>query len=75
MTALRVERHAKGPRVYVLGLRVHHGASGALGLAAAYRLRRRPRAGLLAAISVAAIVDDLHDFPFNPIERRRRNAH
>jgi hypothetical protein len=55
-----VVRHPWGPRLYVAGLRVHHGSAGVaigmLGLA-----RRDP---LLGLAGLAMVIDDLSDFPW-----------
>lgn len=53
---LILERHPAGPRLWVAGQRIHHGAVGCL-LAAA--LRRKRTALLVAA---ALILDDRHDW-------------
>lgn len=55
-----VVRHPWGPRVYVGGLRVHHGSAG-LALAFLAVLAKRPG---LAAIGVAGVVHDRADFPW-----------
>lgn len=57
---LRIYRHPSGPRVYLLGARVHHGAAG-IGAAAALAALGRP-ALALAALAIAA--HDWRDFPF-----------
>lgn len=64
---LRVERHPKGPRVYVLELRIHHGLAGAalVGLGVVRRDRR------VAALGLALIADDIRDFPW-PLQRVTR---
>lgn len=55
-----VVRHPNGPRVYVAGLRVHHGSAGcALALIGLTR-----RNLVLTAIATAMVVDDLSDFPW-----------
>lgn len=53
---LIIRSYPEGPRVWVAGQRVHHGASGLL-LAAI--LRRRPR---LAALALAWAATDWHDW-------------
>jgi hypothetical protein len=45
---IRLERHPKGPRVWVLGRRLHHGRAGQL----------------LAAVGVALMAHDWRDFPW-----------
>lgn len=69
MRLVRVHRHAYGPRVYVIGVRVHHGPAA---LAAAYILRHHRRARLIA-LAIAA--HDARDFPFrdsdNHVPRRK----
>ena len=57
MSPLHVQRHPLGPRLYVGGFRLHHGASGCA-LAALALCARRPRLAL-AGLLVAA--HDLHD--------------
>ncbi len=57
---MRIERNTNGPRVYVLGLRLHHGLIGAALLALG--LARSERSLVLAG--VALIADDAHDFPW-----------
>lgn len=55
-----VVRHPNGPRLYVAGLRVHHGTAGcALALVGLTR-----RNLVLTAIAAAMVVDDLADFPW-----------
>jgi hypothetical protein len=66
--AVAIERHPRGPRLYVRGLRVHHGLSGALVCLAALAGGRRPAA--LLGLCLAA--HDAADFPWPLRERRRR---
>jgi len=55
-----VVRHPSGPRVYIAGLRVHHGSAGcALGLAAL--IARSP---WLAGAALALVLHDARDFPW-----------
>lgn len=49
MSLLIVQRHPRGPRVFVLGQRVHHGATGCALALAAIRAHRLRRLALLAA--------------------------
>lgn len=67
-----IVRHPHGPRVYVAGLRVHHG-SAALCVAIAATVVRRPR---IAAAALCAVAHDASDFPWrdsdNHAPRRRR---
>lgn len=56
----RVVRHPHGPRLYVAGVRVHHG-SAALALAVAAVVARRPR---VAAAALIAVAHDARDFPW-----------
>jgi hypothetical protein len=62
---MRIERNANGPRVYVFGLRIHHGLAGvaliAVGLAHSERS--------LIALGCALVLDDAHDFPWALLER------
>ena len=53
-----VVKHPNGPRVFVVGQRLHHGASGLLA-AALLLLRRRHRLALLALL---AVLHDRHDW-------------
>jgi hypothetical protein len=57
---VRVKRHERGPRLYVAGLRVHHGP--AFGLAAILCWRCRWRRIAIALGAYAAT--DARDFPF-----------
>lgn len=50
-----IRGYPEGPRVWIAGQRIHHGATG---LVLAAVLRRRHRLALLA---LAAVVHDLHD--------------
>lgn len=58
--AVRIQRHERGPRVYVAGQRVHHGP--AFGMAAILCWRNRWR--LVAAALGAVAATDYRDFPF-----------
>lgn len=58
MRGVTVRSYPEGPRVWVAGQRVHHGASG-LGLAAAALAFRRHR---LCLAALAVVVHDLHDW-------------
>lgn len=53
---IRIHAHANGPRLYVGGQRVHHGATGCVLVA----FGRRHRALLVAAL--ALIAHDAHDW-------------
>lgn len=55
---LRVIRHPNGPRVYVLGQRVHHGATGCVVVAAGVLARKR---AILAA-GILLTAHDRHDW-------------
>lgn len=57
---IRVVRHERGPRVYVVSIRVHHGTGGLL-LAGAALLARRRRLAVALALWAAT---DWRDFPF-----------
>jgi hypothetical protein len=65
---IRVIRHEAGPRVYVRGLRVHHGLTGAvmLGCAVLARAAARP---LVCTIAVSLMLHDVHDFPWSLRDR------
>lgn len=60
MTAISVTRHPHGPRLHVLGARIHHGPPGAL-IAAAGAALRKP---LLIVLGAAIAASDAHDFPW-----------
>ena len=60
MNAVRIDRHERGPRVYLAGLRIHHGTAGIVAILT-FPLTRR-RAILLAGI--VALAHDRKDFPF-----------
>jgi hypothetical protein len=57
MTPIVVQRHPQGPRVWIAGQRIHHGASGTI-LGAAALLARRRRLG---AVLLAWALTDWHD--------------
>lgn len=57
---IRVAHHTNGPRVYVIGLRLHHGVSGAALAAVALAAHRR---GLALGFAIWAATD-YRDFPF-----------
>ena len=57
---MRIEHHPNGPRLYVHGLRLHHGLTGSVLLLAGV-------AGHLRTVTLAGallVADDLHDFPW-----------
>lgn len=64
LTYLRIDRHARGPRVYLGGRRIHHGAAG-LAMAAALAATRRRR---LSYLALAIAAHDIRDFPFRDID-------
>lgn len=56
----RIVGHPCGPRLYVAGLRVHHGAAGcAIALIGLARHNT-----LIAAVGLVMAIDDRADFPF-----------
>lgn len=57
---IRLIRHERGPRVYILGRRVHHGSVGCGLLAVGCFARLRS----LRVIAFAMILHDGADFPF-----------
>jgi hypothetical protein len=56
--------HPYGPRVYVLGRRVHHGAVGCMALAAAAATRRR----WLVGVGALLVSHDARDFPWRDVD-------
>jgi hypothetical protein len=63
-----VVRHPHGARLYVAGVRVHHGSAGcALALIGLAR-----RNLLLTAIAGAMVIDDLADFPWRDRDNHPR---
>ena len=72
---VRIVAHARGPRTYLFGLRIHHGSAGALLTAAGLALARRHRAGyVLAAIGAVALYDDRADFPFRDCDNHYKRG-
>jgi hypothetical protein len=63
-----IVRHPWGPRVYLVGLRVHHGSAGCA-LALVGLARRRL---WVAAIAAAMIVHDAGDFPWRDADNHLR---
>jgi hypothetical protein len=59
MTALRVTAHP--PRCYVAGLRVHHGLTGVLLIAAGLASRRRG----VFALGALLTIEDFGDWPWS----------
>jgi hypothetical protein len=62
---MRIERHNNGPRVYLLGLRLHHGLTGALLCLAGFVREERH----VLVLGLLLIADDAHDFPWRLRER------
>lgn len=63
---LRIAHHANGPRVYVLGMRVHHGTTGvvcACVLRFTGQKHRRVRTFLMC-VCACAVWHDRKDFPW-----------
>lgn len=56
---VHVQRHPAGPRLWIAGQRVHHGATGCALMLAALRLRRHRRG--LAVAGLLLVTDDRHD--------------
>lgn len=54
-----IQRHVRGPRLFVFGQRLHHGATGC-GLVAASLAHRRLRA--LALVGAILAAHDAHDW-------------
>lgn len=65
---IRVVRHAHGPRLYLVGRRVHHGSAGLLAAAVSYRLRRHRAARVALLVGLSAAAHDARDFPFRDID-------
>lgn len=63
---VRIDRHPNGPRLYIHGLRVHHGLTGcvAFALSAAIGPHNKLRPLMLLA-AAAMVADDAHDFPWH----------
>lgn len=57
---IRVQRHRSGPRLYIAGLRVHHGPAFGLAAALAWRTQRKRLALALGAYAAT----DWRDAPF-----------
>jgi hypothetical protein len=57
---IRIHRHARGPRLYLIGRRCHHGPAFCVAALAAYRMHRYRAAVVLAAWAAT----DYRDFPF-----------
>lgn len=55
-----IVRHPHGPRVYVAGIRVHHGSAGLAVALIALAARRR----WIAAAALCVVGHDLADFPW-----------
>lgn len=70
---IAVDRHPKGPRLYVGGLRVHHGLTGAALAAAGAKARRRPIGRALIVLGATLIAHDRKDFPFSPFDNHDRS--
>jgi hypothetical protein len=63
-----IDRAPNGPRLYLGGMRIHHGLGGELLTADA--LRRRGRLAMLeAVVGLALLASDWHDFPFALTDR------
>jgi nucleotide-binding universal stress UspA family protein len=60
---LRIDRAPDGPRLYLGGLRIHHGLTGEL-LALDGVRRRGPIGAVEAAVGALLLTDDWRDFPF-----------
>lgn len=58
MRGVAIHRHPQGPRLYVSGQRVHHGASG-LALAGSLLAMRKHR---LCLAALAIVAHDAHDW-------------
>ncbi len=63
-----IDHHAKGPRLYVRGLRIHHGLTGAVMLATSLLAPPSPRRRALRACALALMAEDGHDFPWPLID-------
>lgn len=58
MTAVHIQRHPNGPRVFLAGYRLHHGVTG-LAICGLCLAARRRRAALAA---LALVLHDAHDW-------------
>lgn len=64
---IRVLRHPSGPRVYVAGLRLHHGTVGVALIVGGATVRRRAKVAAAAAAAGALLLAhrrEYRDFPF-----------
>ena len=59
-----VVAHPHGPRVYLLGCRVHHGALGCAALGAALATRR----GWLLPLGALLVAHEARDFPWRDVD-------
>lgn len=57
---IRINRHKSGPRLYLIGRRVHHGPAFGLAAVLCWRFRWRTLAAALGAYAAT----DWRDFPF-----------
>ena len=62
--------HPCGPRVYLLGRRVHHGVVGCAALAAALATRRR----WLLPLGALLVAHDARDFPWRDIDNHPQKS-
>jgi hypothetical protein len=71
VSPLRVDRHPAGPRLYLAGRRVHHGAAALAGFAACGR-SRRPLLQIFRLTCLLAFAHDIRDFPFRDCDNHER---
>lgn len=57
---IRIVKHERGPRVYLVGLRVHHGTTGIVCMFVGRIMKYK----LLHALGCALVLHDAKDFPF-----------
>ncbi|MBA2348172.1 MAG: hypothetical protein H0V81_07745 [Solirubrobacterales bacterium] len=65
---IAIDRHPNGPRLYVQGLRIHHGLTGAVLFASSLLARPSRQRRALRACALAMIAEDGHDFPWRLID-------
>lgn len=65
---ITIDRHPNGPRLYLHGLRIHHGLTGSVLMAMSLLVPPSPRRRAVRACALAMIAEDGHDFPWRLID-------